>query len=46
MIKRLTNLCLFLIPAIVTYAVVSSVGLPGNHYPSTGSVNVSYRGLP
>jgi hypothetical protein len=42
MIKhKLINICLFLIPVAVTYAIISSVGSPGHHYYSTGSVNVS-----
>jgi hypothetical protein len=44
-IKRLTNLFLFLIPLTITYAVVSDLGKPGNHYRAPSAVGVSYSGL-
>ncbi len=46
MIKHLTNLCLFLIPLTITYAIVSDLGKPGNHYGSPSSTGVSHQGLP
>jgi hypothetical protein len=46
MIKPIANLFLFLIPLTITYAVVSDLGKPGNHYGSPSAVGVSYSGLP
>jgi hypothetical protein len=39
--KHLTNLCLFLLPLTITYAIVSSIGTAGNHYSAPDNVNVS-----
>ena len=46
MIKHLTNFCLFLIPLTITYAVISDLGKPGNHYDSPSGSGVSHQGLP
>jgi hypothetical protein len=46
MIKPITNLFLFLIPLTITYAIVSDLGKPGNHYSAPSAVGVSYSGLP
>ncbi len=46
MIKRLTNLFLFLIPLTITYAIVSDLGKPGNYYGSPNHVNVSHQSVP
>jgi hypothetical protein len=44
--KSLTNLLTFILPLTITYAVVSNLGKPGNHYGSPSAVGVSYSGLP
>jgi len=46
MIKRLTNLFLFLIPFTITYAIISDLGKPGNYYGSPDPVNVSNQSVP
>lgn len=46
MIKPITNLFLFLIPLTITYAVVSDLGKPGNHYRAPSAVGVSHQGVP
>jgi hypothetical protein len=46
MIKSITNLFLFLIPLTITYAVISDLGKPGNHYDSPSPAGVSHQGLP
>ena len=46
MIKRLTNLFLFLIPLTITYAIISDLGKPGNHYSAPDNVGVSHQTLP
>ena len=46
MIKSLANLCLFLIPLTVTYAIISDLGKPGNYYGSPDNAGVSHQGLP
>jgi hypothetical protein len=45
MIKHIPNLCLFLLPLTITYAIVSSVGTEGNHYRAPDSIGVSDQGL-
>ena len=44
--KHLTNLCLFLLPLTITYAIISSIGTEGNHYGAPSNVSVSYQGIP
>ena len=39
--KHLTNLCLFLLPLTITYAIVSSIGTTGNYYGPPSSIGVS-----
>ncbi len=46
MIKPITNLFLFLIPLTITYAIVSDLGKPGNHYSAPNHATVSHQGLP
>ena len=46
MMKHLTNLCLFLLPLTITYAIVSDLGKPQHHYHSPSSIGVSHSGLP
>lgn len=46
MIKRLTNLFLLFIPLTITYAIISDLGKPGNHYGSPSDVTVSHQTLP
>jgi hypothetical protein len=41
MTKHITNLCLFLLPLTITYAVVSSIGTEGNHYRAPDNVSMS-----
>jgi len=40
-VKHLTNLCLFLLPLTITYAIVSSIGTTGNYYGAPNNVSVS-----
>jgi hypothetical protein len=37
---------LVLLPFTIIYAIVSSIGAPGNHYGPPSSAGVSYQGLP
>jgi hypothetical protein len=46
MIKHIPNLCLFLLPLTITYAIISDLGKPGNHYRAPDSIGVSHQGLP
>ena len=46
MIKRLTNLFLLFIPLTITYAIISDLGKPGNHYRAPDNVGVSHQTLP
>lgn len=46
MIKPITNFILFLIPLTITYAIISDLGKPGNHYDPPGFIGVSHQGLP
>lgn len=39
--KSIANLCLFLIPLTVSYAIVSSVGTEGNYYRAPDTIGVS-----
>jgi hypothetical protein len=45
MIKHLTNFCLFLIPLTITYAIISDLGKPGNHYGAPSNAGVSHQGV-
>jgi hypothetical protein len=44
--KSLTNLCLFLIPLTITYAIVSSIGTTGNYYGPPSPAGVPHQTLP
>jgi hypothetical protein len=46
MIKKLTNLFLFLIPLTITYAIISDLGTAGNHYRAPSGSAVSHQTLP
>ena len=46
MMKSLTNLLLFIIPLTITYAIISDLGKPGNHYSAPDNVGVSHQTLP
>ena len=37
---------LVLLPFTIIYAIVSSIGAPGNHYGPPSPAGVSYSGLP
>jgi len=43
--KQLTSLLLFIIPFTIIYAIVSSIGAPGNHYGPPSPAGVSYQGV-
>jgi hypothetical protein len=45
MIKHITNVCLFLIPLTITYAIISDLGKPGNHYGSPSDAGMSYQSV-
>jgi hypothetical protein len=45
-VKHLTNLCLFLLPLTITYAVISSIGTTGNYYGAPSPIGVPYQGVP
>lgn len=45
MMKHFTNLCLFLLPLTITYAIVSSIGTEGNHYGAPDNASMSHSGL-
>lgn len=44
--KSLTNLCLFLLPLTITYAIISSIGTTGNYYGPPNPAGVSDQGVP
>ena len=46
MIKRLTNLFLFLIPLTITYAIISDLGKPGNYYGPPSPAGVHHQSVP
>jgi len=45
MMKSLTNLLLFIIPLTITYAIISDLGKPGNHYSAPSNADMSYQGV-
>ena len=44
--KHLTSLLLFLLPLTIIYAIVSSIGAPGNHYGPPTHLGGADQGLP
>jgi hypothetical protein len=44
--SHLKGILLFLIPLTITYAIISDLGKPGNHYDSPSGSGVSYQGVP
>ena len=46
MIKHITNICLFLIPLTITYAIISDLGTQGNYYSAPSNATVPHQTLP
>ncbi len=45
MIKHIPNLCLFLLPLTITYAIISSIGTEGNHYGAPDNASMPHSSL-